>query len=97
MSDENARRRYTTNPRYSAKKGLPSVFPFKRDDIAGDHAAALAKVLCEQIEGGSAYYFAVTGNSNSTDGHVTLWLSAQAAAYLEGMGYLRYVQEVEAS
>jgi hypothetical protein len=92
VANQNARRRYTTNPRYGHQGGLPSVFPYKRT-LSLEDAGRIGDFLSREIEQGSPYWFAISGHSKSVDGHVTLWLSVEAALFLERIDLISYVDE----
>ena len=92
MTNQNERRRYTTNPRYGHKGGLPSVYPYKRT-LSLEDAGRIGDMLSREIEQSSPYWFAITGHSKSTDGHVTLWLSVNAALFLQRIDLIAYVDE----
>lgn len=92
MTNQDARRRYTKNPRYAHQGGLPSVYPFKRI-LSREDAGTIASYLSYEIRTGSPYWFAVTGHTQNIDGHVTLWLSVEAALYLQRVELINYVEE----
>jgi hypothetical protein len=94
MTNQNARRRYTKNPRYGHKGGLPSVFPFKRR-LPGGMVRQCVQWLNMSIgddEGdGEGIAFAVTKHTQDTE--YVLWLSVDAALTLQRSDIISHVEE----
>lgn len=87
---QNRVQRYRTNPGYHSR--LPHVFPYFWNGSADD-VMRLTSVLMEvntglsiTVDDGTSIepqlWFGVTGHNSTVDGHITLWLSADAARWL---------------
>ena len=67
---------------------LPKVFPLKKNlDI--EHVVNLLGLLVDNDQAG----FAVTRHPKSLDGHVTLWLSQEAAEFLVSQDYISGLEQ----
>lgn len=84
--------KYGKIPGYHTR--LPFVFPYHLQ-VPAESAAALGKLLCQEIEEVPELgrWFAITGHPATVDGHVTLWLSAEAADWLLTLGHVSEVRQ----
>jgi hypothetical protein len=88
------------NPGYHSR--LPNVFPYYWNGSLEEVQNLTEHLLDNSVTGYlpgeemvGGLWFAVTGHKETLDGHVTLWLSAQAAQWLLRMTLISTVLEYE--
>ena len=77
---------HTKNPGYHSR--LPKVFPYYWQGSLEEVENLTSILMLNSVAGwvdsagvDGGLWFAVTGHSGTLDGHITLWLSAQAAHF----------------